>query len=75
MKSFKRILVILLAAAMLLPMAITTSFAEGSFTDNWMLFAGRYASGGLMAQRTPKGFSLTENDDGSISIYSPTWKE
>ncbi|MBQ3099411.1 MAG: hypothetical protein IJC50_00320, partial [Clostridia bacterium] len=79
MKNFKRILAAVLMVAMLLPMCVVSVNAgdEGQMLNDWKLFGGRFTkSQGMYGYaKRDQGFTMTENDDGSITVHSASKSE
>ena len=73
MRNFKRMLAILLAIMMVIPMTVISASADGSNIDNWVLFGGKYAAGTgfYMANKGATGFTMTENAQGGIDVHVP----
>ena len=83
MKNFKRMLAIVLTIAMMLPMCIFSVNADGAYTkdstgedlmtNDWLFFGGRFLNSSSMYSYAKKawGYSVTANDDGSLTIHSP----
>ena len=81
MKFFKRLLVVVLTAAMLLPLGIVSTFAD-ELGDNWTTMAAKYSSSTYNIIETKKGskviktdgFSFTANEAGGIDVVIPDYK-